>query len=122
MIKEKTDKEEITPLELVQSVFPEITDEKKAISMLWSKTGYPCWFPKGADPIETMKKQLLKLKNTIDSGQTPCDLCSRPADIIEENYRECNNCHKAVCHYQEDCKHCHHKKEECEICKVWGRV
>ncbi len=76
-----------TAVELVAPFFPD-ADEEEANFLLWNKTAYPFM---GKD-WRYYRNQLCGLRLTIDAGETPCEMCNRPAEIELTKYTHCFIC------------------------------
>lgn len=80
----------------VHSVFPDASEDE-VMSLLWERTGFPAFW-RTDDPAECVREDLLVLKATLDAGEAPCTLCSRPVDRDARGKPEmdCADCRKAL--------------------------
>ena len=65
-------------IELAKQYFPNATDAE-ADSILWGRTGFPCFCPEGVTPEKHFRSQLKAYKELVDAGKNVCDLCNSEA-------------------------------------------
>jgi len=77
-------------LDVVRPIFPNATEEE-ADYLMWNCTAWPF---AGKD-WRKYRRQLAKLKRTLDAGKTPCEFCGAPAthNLIHYTYTyTCKRC------------------------------
>ena len=64
----------MTVIELARKIFPKM-DDNELENILWSKTGFPCFFRKNAK--KELRQQLLLYKRALRLGRDVCYCCGK---------------------------------------------
>lgn len=81
-----------TWIDIVREFFPGASDGE-CESILWERTGFPCFWPDGdKTPEDNCREQLAQFKTASALGVPLCDFCNNPAT----KSHLCDNCGNAL--------------------------